>query len=126
MLRCVMLSDGSIGGKEHVLIWGDVEDLHTMANGFRDWASLPEMGEVEWLPEKVRLVVGKPARGMAHDSDQLIWTIAPADALHFAELIDVLIDRETPGHQYLDIDVPEQFGIEVKVSKGEYPPTFAG
>jgi hypothetical protein len=126
MLRCAMLSDGSIGGEQQVLIWGDVQDLRVAADGFRDWASLPEIGEVAWLPGEIRLVAGKPAAGMAREGDRLIWTIAPSDALRFAELLHVLIDSETPGHQYLDIDVAEAFGIEVKVSKGEYLPTFAG
>jgi len=62
---------------------------------------------------------------MVRNGDRLVWTIAPSDALHFAELIDVLAACEGAGHQYLDIDVPDGFGLEVKISKDEYPLEFS-
>jgi hypothetical protein len=62
---------------------------------------------------------------MSREGAQLTWRIAPTDALRFADLIDVLASDPRAGHHYLDVDAELEFGIEVKVSIGEYPEDFA-
>ena len=125
MLKCTTLSGSLHPGEQQVLIWGEAHDLFAAASGFRYASAHTERGPDDWLPANLNLIVGEPANGMVRDGDRLVWTIAPSDALHFAELIDVLATCEGAGHQYLDINVKDGFGLEVKISKDEYPPEFS-
>jgi len=125
MLRCTILSDSPYPGEQQILIWGGANDLFAAASGFRYAAAQAEDGRGDWLPANISLIVREPANGMARNGDRLVWTITRSDALHFAELIDVLAVSEGPGHQYLDIDVLQGFGLRVKISKDEYPPEFS-
>jgi hypothetical protein len=120
MLRLAILS----GDDEQVLLWGDQLDMVALSNGFRAAGEAPTLDRAPFLPDGVKLLIGEPATGMRHEGDGLLWRIAPADALQFAELVSALASFPGPAHQYLDVDVSHDFGIEVKVSKGEYPDSF--
>lgn len=121
MLRSIFLS----GGDEQVLLWGEAADLAALSNGLRAQAAGAIGSSDDWLPQQINLMICEPAEGMSRDGHQLTWRIGRGDALHFAELIDVLASTQEAGHQYLDVDVEPGSGIEVKVSKGEYPENFA-
>ncbi len=121
MLRSALLSNGE---DEQVLLFGKSADLIAMSEGLKAQAAGASRSTEGWLPQQIDLIICEPAEGMSRDGDRLTWRIAPRDALHFAELIDVLAASNRPGHQYLDVDVASGFGIEVKISKGEYPETF--
>ncbi|MDR3472178.1 MAG: hypothetical protein P4M09_10865 [Devosia sp.] len=112
------------GDNEQVLLWGDRVDLAALSQGFRALGREPGTDCHPFLPAAVRLVIAEPATGMQRDGASLMWRIASKDALHFADLIDVLASAPCAWHQYLDVDVNSGFGIEVKVSTGEYPEDF--
>jgi hypothetical protein len=124
MLRSALLPHPLSNEDEQVLLWGEIVDLMAMSEGLRARAAGVGHSSEGWLPQQIELIICEPAEGMSRDGDRLTWRIAPRDALHFAELIDVLAASDRAGHQYLDVDVASGFGIEVKISKGEYPETF--
>ena len=124
MIKCVTIPDGVAEREDLVLIFGDDEGLRAAADGFRRWASQPIPGAVEGLPTDIRFVEGSPPNGMTRDGERLVWSLSRSDAGRFAGLADALANSDRPGHQYLDIDGAEGFGLTVKLSRGEYPPDF--
>lgn len=124
MLKCVTIPDGVAEHEDLVLMHGDAEDLRAAADGFRRWASQPLPGSVSGLPAEIRLVEGAPPNGMTRDGERLAWSLSRSDAERFARLAEALANNDRPGHQYLDIDGAEGFGLTVKLSRGEYPPDF--
>ena len=121
-LRSAYFSDFKGGPK--VLFWGDARAMNQLGNLLRTSSigtgplALGSFIEaVDRRPIVVQTV--SRAQGMRPNASGFEWALDPETMTDFAEMIDVLAESNTPGHQYLECDKPGE--ITVLASCGEYP-----
>ena len=108
-----------------VLFWGDASAMRELAGllrastiGSQPLALGSFVRATDGRSVLIRMVPN--AEGMVPVGNYFEWRLDMATANIFAELVDVLAEANSSGHQYLEC----ASGIAVIASVGEYPPTL--
>jgi hypothetical protein len=105
-----------------MLIWGDAHALEGLAAMLQVGRGVVVL--IDTLgPVQIEIEIGDVGGGMCQFSgSEFRWSIRREDCERFAGLVNVVASSATPCHHYLD--VAEGRGLNIKVSKGEYPDDF--
>jgi hypothetical protein len=128
MLRYAFFPDFKSGPK--LLLWGDNADMLTLSAFLRQMAEAPRevaLSEVGFCAAAGDAIIVMPQKrsggGVARiqgEEKAFRWELDASSAQQFAELIDVLAEPSSRGHQYLE-HWWSNSDIVVMASCGEYP-----
>lgn len=113
-------------GGPTVLFWGDADDIRQLQGWLRSIGASDALTlkafctSVDGNEITSEVVAREEDAGMRLGSKGLEWSVQPALAGDFAEMLDGLASGAS-GHQYLDARGND---VAVEVSVGEYPETL--
>jgi hypothetical protein len=122
LLRSAFFDDFKGGPK--VLFWGDADGMSALARFLRETeagSNVSSMGGVAEAVDgrKISVELAFDSEGMKLDGDDFVWRLERDQLIAFAEMIEILAESDSPGHQYLVGG--DRSEIDVMVACNEYP-----